>query len=154
MWRLGSHLWRLTTTVGRDLCDLSSRRIRWGLCVRVCVSSSLNTQPHNQTYNCYSSWNWSTKSLSSPSLLVLFLQLFHFLISVVVCLFISVWRFLTEDFLNFLSSISSVYPSSSSVIMCLRFLYSVLVFISSWWLWLCSVMFTSEYLFRCKYFFS
>ena len=33
---------------------------------------------------------------------------------------------LTEDFLNFLNSISSVCPSSSCVILCLRFLYSVL----------------------------
>ena len=54
-------------------------------------------------YNCHSSWNWSTKSLSSPSLLVLFPQLFHFLIAVVVCLFISVWRLWLKTF-----SISSV----------------------------------------------
>ena len=38
---------------------------------------------------------------------------------------------LTEYFLNFLNTISSVCPSSSCVIPCLRFLYSVLVFISS-----------------------
>ena len=54
-------------------------------------------------YNWDSSWNWSTKSLSSPSLLVLFPQLFHFLITVVVCLFISVWRLWLKTF-----SISSV----------------------------------------------
>ena len=45
LWRFGSHLWRLTTIVGRGLCDLSSRRIWWGSCVQDCVSSSLNTQP-------------------------------------------------------------------------------------------------------------
>ena len=54
-------------------------------------------------YNWDSSWNWSTKSLSSPSLLVLFPQLFLFLITVVVCLFISVWRLWLKTF-----SISSV----------------------------------------------
>ena len=54
-------------------------------------------------YNWDSSWNWSTKSLSSPSLLVLFPQLLHFLIFVVVCLFISVWRLWLKTF-----SISSV----------------------------------------------
>ena len=47
---------------------------------------------------------------------------------------------LAEDFLNFLSSISSVCFSSSYAILCLCFLYSVLVFISSWWLCLCSAM--------------
>ena len=54
-------------------------------------------------YNWDNSWNWSTKSLSSPSQLVLFPQLFHFLITVVVCLFISVWRLWLKTF-----SISSV----------------------------------------------
>ena len=83
-------------------------------------------------YNWDSSWNWSTKSLSSPSLLVLFPQLFHFLITVLcVCSYLCL-KTLTEDFLNFLSSISSVCLSSSCVILWLRFLYSVPVFISSW----------------------
>ena len=50
------------------------------------------------------------------------------LISSYLCL-----KTLTEDFLNFLSSISSVCLSSSCVILCLRFQYSVLVFSSSWW---------------------
>ena len=54
-------------------------------------------------YNCHNSWNWSTKSLSSPSQLVLFPQLFHFLMTVVVCLFISVWRLWLKTF-----SISSI----------------------------------------------
>ena len=51
-------------------------------------------------YNWDSSWNWSTKSLSSPSLLVLFPQLFHFLIMFV---HICVWRLWLKTF-----SISSV----------------------------------------------
>ena len=54
-------------------------------------------------YNWDNSWNWCTKSLSSPSLLVLFPQLFKFLMYVVVCLFISVWRHWLKIF-----SISSV----------------------------------------------
>ena len=68
----------------------------------------------------------------------------------VVCLSYLCLKTLTEDFLNFLSSISSVCLSSSCVILCLRFLYSVLLFISSWWLCLYPVMLTSEYLFYCK----
>ena len=96
-------------------------------------------------YNWDNSWNWSTKSLSSPSLLVLFLQLFKFLIYVVVCLFIPVWRLWLKTF-----SISSILFLQSGrllpcVILCLHFLYSVIVFISSWWLCLCSVVFLSEY---------
>src|SRR4051812_13867661 len=49
---------------------------------------------------------------------------------VCVCSYLCL-KTLTEDFLNFLSSISSVCLSSSCVILCLRFLYSVFVFISS-----------------------
>ena len=44
-------------------------------------------------YNWESSWNWSTKSLSSPTLLVLFPQLFHFLITVLCAC-----SYLFEDF--------------------------------------------------------
>ena len=54
-------------------------------------------------YNWDSSWNWSTKSLSSPSLLVLFPQLFHFLITVLCACHICVWRLWQKTF-----SISSV----------------------------------------------
>ena len=43
-------------------------------------------------YNWDSSWNWSTKSLSSPSLSVLFPQLFHFLSIVLLACHICVWR--------------------------------------------------------------
>ena len=31
LWRFGSLPWRLTRVIGRGLCDLSSRGIRWGL---------------------------------------------------------------------------------------------------------------------------
>ena len=41
VWKSPENLPRV---IGRGLCDLSSRRIRWGLCVRDWVSSSLNTQ--------------------------------------------------------------------------------------------------------------
>ena len=37
LWRFGSLPWRLTRVIGRGLCDLSSRRIRWGLGVLSCV---------------------------------------------------------------------------------------------------------------------
>ena len=37
MWRFGSLPWRLTRVIGRGLCDLSSRRIQWGLGVLSCV---------------------------------------------------------------------------------------------------------------------
>ena len=72
-------------------------------------------------YNWDSSWNWSTKSLSSPSLLVLFPQHFHFLITVLCACSYLCLKTLTEVFLNFLSSISSVCLFSSCVILCLRF---------------------------------
>ena len=54
-------------------------------------------------YNWDSSWNWSIKSLSSPSLLVLFPQLFHFLSIVLFACHICVWRLWLKTF-----SISSV----------------------------------------------
>ena len=54
----------------------------------------------NQTYNFRSSWNWSTKSLSSPSQLVLFPQLFHFLIAVLCACHICVWRLWLKTFSN------------------------------------------------------
>ena len=37
LWRFGSLPWRLTRVIGRGLCDLSSRGIRWGLGVLSCV---------------------------------------------------------------------------------------------------------------------
>ena len=139
----------LPRVIGRGLCDLSSRRIRWGLCVRDWVSSSLNTQPlqpdvqlRQQLELVYQIIVFTklTGSISST------LSFPHYSCCVLVhiCL-----KTLTEDFLNFLSSISSVCLSSSCVILWLHFLYSVLVFISSWWLCLCSIMFTFEYLFCC-----
>ena len=72
-------------------------------------------------YNSDNSWNWSTKLLSSPTLLVLFPQLFHFLITVLCACSYLCLKTLTEDFLNFLSSISLVCLSSSYAILCLRF---------------------------------
>ena len=55
------------------------------------------------------------------SLLVLFPQLFHFLITVLCACSYLCLKTLSEDFLNFLSSISSVFLSSSCFILCLRF---------------------------------
>ena len=53
-----------------------------------------------------------------------------FISSLLCCVLVHICsKTLTEDFLNFLSSISSVCLSSSCVILCLRFLYSMLVFI-------------------------
>ena len=49
-------------------------------------------------YNWDSSWNWSTKSLSSPSQLVLFPQLFHFLSIVLCACHICVWRIWPKTF--------------------------------------------------------
>ena len=132
------------------LCDLSSRRIRWGLCFRDCVSSGLNTYPLqpdvqlSQQLELVYQIIVFTKPTSSISSTLSFPH-YSCCVLVHICL-----KTLTEDFLNFLSSISSVCLSSPCVILWLRFLYSVLVFISSWWPCLCSVMFTSEYLFRCK----
>ena len=62
-------------------------------------------------YNCHISWNWSTKSLSSPSLLVLFLN--SFISSLMCCVLVHIClKTLAQDFLYFLSSISSAYLSS------------------------------------------
>ena len=71
-------------------------------------------------YNWDNSWNWSTKSLSSPSLLVLFPQLFHFIITVLCTRSYLCLKTSTEVFLNFVSSISSVCLSSS----CLSCVYA------------------------------
>ena len=54
---------------------------------------------------------------------------FYFLITVLCTCSYMCLKTLTEDFINFLSSISSVCLSSSRVILCLRFLYSMLLFI-------------------------
>ena len=67
-------------------------------------------------YNWDSSWNWSTKSLSSPSLLVLFPQLFHFIITVLCACSYYVWRLWLKTF-----SISSVQFLHS---VCLHLLLS------------------------------
>ena len=116
----------LPRVIGRGLCDLSSRRIRRVLCVlrfkylaaptRRTIETAVGTGLPN---HCLHQAYW-----------------FYFLnpsISSLMCCVLDRYcsKTLTEDFLNFLSSISSVCLSSSCVILCLRSLYSVLVFISS-----------------------
>ena len=118
--------------------------------VRDCVSSSLNTQPlqpdvqlRQQLELVYQIIVFTNPigSISST------LSILHYCVE--CCSYLCL-KTLTEDSHKFLSSISSVCLSSSCVILCLRYLYSVLVFISSWWLLLCSAMFTFEYLFHFK----
>ena len=73
-------------------------------------------------YNWDSSWNWSTKSLSSPSLLVLFPQLFHFLITVLCACHICVWRLWLKTFsissVQFLQSVSPLSVLSCVYAFC------------------------------------
>ena len=133
--RVSVKVWKsredLPRVIGRGLCDLCSRIIRWGLCVQDCLSSGLNTLPlqpvvqlRHQLELVYQIIVFTklTGSISST------LSFAHYS---VVCLSYLCLKTLTEDFLNFLSSISSVCLSSSCAIVCLRFLYSVFVFISS-----------------------
>ena len=103
----------LPRVIGWGLCDLSSRRIRWGLCVRDWVSSSLNTQPlqpdvqlRQQLELVYQIIVF-TKLTGSISSTLSFPQVCCY-VFVRICL-----KTLIEDFLNFLSSISSVCSSSS-----------------------------------------
>ena len=144
----------LPRVIGRGLCDLSSRRIRWGLCVWDWVSSSLNTQPLQPDVQLRQQSELAYQMIVFTKLTGSISSTLSFPHNCVVCLFIYVfedfdWRLSQFPQFNFLSSISSVCLSSSSVILCLRFRYFVLMLISSWWLCLCSVMFTFEYLFRC-----
>ena len=84
----------LPRVIGRGLCDLSSRRIRWGLCVlrfkylatptRCTTETAVGTGLPN---HCLHQAYW----------------FYHFLITVFVCLFISVWSLWLNTF-----SISSV----------------------------------------------
>ena len=68
----------------------------------------------NQMYDCHNNWNWSTKSLSSPSYWFYFLN--PSISSLLCCLLDRYWlKTLTEDFLNFLRSISSVSLSSANL---------------------------------------
>ena len=135
----------LPRVIRRGLCDLSSRRIRWGLCVlmfkylaaptrrttETAVGIGLPNHCLHQAYWCY------------------FLNSFISSLLCWVIVHICVWRLWLKTF-----SISSVLFLQSVClhldILCLRFLYSVFVFISSWWACVYSVMLTSEYLFRCK----
>ena len=149
----------LPRVIGRGLCDLSSRGIRWGLGVLDCVSRTgcpglcvLRFKYLAALTRCTTETAVGT-GLTNHCLhqAYWFYFLNSFISSYLCCVLVHIClKTLTEDFLNFLSSISSVCLSSSCVILWLRFLYSVFVFISSWWPCLYSVMFTSEYLFRCK----
>ena len=98
LWRFGSHLWRLTTTVGKGLCDLSSRRIRWGLCVRDCVCLSLNTQPLQPDVQLSQQLELVYQIIVFIKLLVLFPQPFHFLAHVLTKLIITIWRLWLKTF--------------------------------------------------------
>src|SRR3954469_4621705 len=98
----------LPRVIGRGLCVLSSRRIRRGLCVRDWVSSSLNTQPlqpdvqlRQQLELVYQIIVFTklTSSISST------LSFPHYC---VICYSYLCLKTLTEDFHNFLSSISLV----------------------------------------------
>ena len=145
--------------IGRGLCDLSSRGIRWGLSVLSCVFKTgcpglcvlrfkYLAAPTRRTTKTVVGTGLPNHCLHQA---YWFYFLNSFISSLLCCVLVHIClKTLTEDFLNFLSSISSVCLSSSCVILCLRFLYSVLVFISSWWLCLCSAMHTFDYLFRCK----
>ena len=160
LWKFGSHLKTYHEWLG-DVCvtlaqgEYGEDWVSWaacsatgcpGLCVlefkysaaptRCTTETAVGTGlPNNCLHQAY--WFYFINSFISSCLLLC------------ACSYLCL-KTLTEDFLNFLSSISSVCLSSSCVILWLRFLYSVLVFISSWWPCLCSVMFTFEYLFRCK----
>ena len=103
----------LPRVIGRGLCEFSSRRIRWGLCVRDWVSSSLNTQPLQPDVQL-------RQQLELVYQIIVFIELTGSISSTLsfphVCCCVPVricLKTLTEDFLNFLSSISSVCPSSS-----------------------------------------
>ena len=111
----------LPRVIGRGLCDLSSRGIRWGLSVLSCMfktgcpglcvlrfkylaaltrRTTVTTVGTGLSNHCLHQATW-----------------FHFLnpsiSSFMCCAFVHIClKTLTEDFLNFLSSISSVCPSS------------------------------------------
>ena len=89
-------------------------RAQW-LGARDCVSSSLNTHPLQPDVQLRQQLELVYQIIVFTNLLVLFPQPFHFLITVLsVCSYLCL-KTLTEDFLNFLSSISSVCLSSSCV---------------------------------------
>ena len=75
-------------------------------------------------YNWDSSWNWSTKSLPSPSLLVLFPQHFHFLINVLcVCSYLCLKTFSISS-VQFLQSVCLHLVLSCVYAFCTLFLSS------------------------------
>ena len=134
----------LPRVIGRGLCDLSSRRIRWGLCVlrfkylaaptRCTTETAIGTGLPN---HCLHQANW-----------------FYFL-NLFISLFMCWWTrsLMCEDIDWRLSLFPQSYFFSylvfSLLILFSRYLYSVLLFISSWWLCCCSIMLILEYLLRC-----
>ena len=133
----------LPRVIGRGLCDLSSRRIRWGLCVRDWVSSSLNTEPLQPDVQL-------RQQLELVYQIIVFIELTSSISStlsfphVCCCVFVHIClKTLTEDFLNFLSSISSVCSSSSLCypVFTLSVLYACLHFIMMTMLVFCYVPF-------------
>ena len=131
----------LPRVIRRGLCDLSSRRIRWGLCVlrfkylaaptrRATVTAVGTGLPNHCLHRATGS---ISSTLSFPHSDTVVLDRY--------CL-----KTLTEDFLNFLSSISSVCLSSSCLSCVYAFCTLCLSFISSWWLCCYSVLLIPEYL--------
>ena len=149
----------LPRVIGRGLCDLSSRRIRWGLgvlsyvfrtgCPRLCVLEfKYSAAPTRRTTETAVGTGLPNHCLHQP---YWFYFLNSFISSLLCCvLVISVfedfdWRLSQFPQFNFFSLFVFIlcYPVFT-------LLYYVLVFISSWWPCLCSAMNTFEYLFRCK----
>ena len=102
----------LPRVIGRGLWDLSWRRIRWGLCVRDWVSSSLNTQPLQPDVQLRQQLELVYQIIvftKPPGSISSTLSFPHVCccVPVHICL-----KTLTKVFLNFLRSISSVCPSS------------------------------------------
>ena len=102
----------LPRVIGRGLCDLSSRRIRWGLCPGLCVPRfKYLAAPTRRT-------TVTTVGTGLPNHYLHEAYWFYFLnpsISSLLCCVLDHYclKTLTEDFLNFLSPISSVCLSSS-----------------------------------------
>ena len=114
--------WRLTTSVGRVLCDFSSRRIRWGLCV---LEFKYSTAPIRHT-------TVTTVGTGLPNHCLHQANWFYFInpyISSLLCCVLDRYclKTLTEDFLYFLNSISSV-TLSSACLSCVHAFYTLCLF--------------------------
>ena len=149
----------LPRVIGWGLCDLGSRGIRWGLSVLDCMFRTGCPGLCVLRFKYLAALTRRTTvtgvGTGLPNHFLRRANWFHFLnpsiSSFLCCVLVHIClKTLTEDFLYFLSSIYPVCLSSFCFVLCLRFLYSVLVFISSWRPCSCSVMFTSEYFFHCK----